>query len=162
MEFMTCIWKKFWVLVFSKIFCHMLLWYTEEYSQVFCKRQMGLLKITWSLLISLNGIHDCVLGQSCWAHSLGCEATQQMNSLRMLYFGHAWHRTDGSTHLLFSGQAFFFLPDAPNKGKGDWSERKTWPQSSIVQSLYLLQNILLSLMFFLERSGFLTDTRPSC
>uniref|UniRef100_A0A8C7W2K2 RNA binding motif protein 39b n=1 Tax=Oncorhynchus mykiss TaxID=8022 RepID=A0A8C7W2K2_ONCMY len=40
----------------------------------------------------------------------------------------------------------------------------TLPQSSAVQSLYLLQNISLSLMFFLERSGFfapLLDTRPS-
>src|SRR4029434_1980515 len=40
----------------------------------------------------------------------------------------------------------------------------TLPQSSAVQSLYLLQNISLSLMVFLERSGFfaaLLDTRPS-
>uniref|UniRef100_A0A8C7MSR4 RNA binding motif protein 39b n=1 Tax=Oncorhynchus kisutch TaxID=8019 RepID=A0A8C7MSR4_ONCKI len=40
----------------------------------------------------------------------------------------------------------------------------TLPQSSAVQSLYLLQNISLSLMFFLERSGFFAphlDTRPS-
>ena len=39
----------------------------------------------------------------------------------------------------------------------------TLPQSSAVQSLYLLQNISLSLMFFLESSGFfaaLLDTRP--
>ena len=46
--------------------------------------------------------------------------------------------------------------------KGDSSEKMTLPQPSAVQSI--LQNISLSLMFFLERSGFfaaLLDTRPS-
>uniref|UniRef100_A0A674B2E0 Pre-mRNA-processing factor 40 homolog A n=1 Tax=Salmo trutta TaxID=8032 RepID=A0A674B2E0_SALTR len=56
-----------------------------------------------------------------------------------------------------------FFPDAPNNRKGDSLEKMTLPQSSAVQSLYLLQNISLSLMFFLERSGFFAalDTRPS-
>uniref|UniRef100_A0A9J8CIM4 Transposase Tc1-like domain-containing protein n=1 Tax=Cyprinus carpio carpio TaxID=630221 RepID=A0A9J8CIM4_CYPCA len=54
--------------------------------------------------------------------------------------------TDGSAHLFFSGQAFF--PDAPNNRKGASSENMTLPQSSAVHSLYFLQKINLSLMFF--------------
>uniref|UniRef100_A0A8C7IMY7 SET binding factor 2 n=1 Tax=Oncorhynchus kisutch TaxID=8019 RepID=A0A8C7IMY7_ONCKI len=57
---------------------------------------------------------------------------------------HEW--TDGSAHLVFSGQAFF--PDSPNNRKGNSSEKMTLPQSSAVQSLYLLQNISLFLIVF--------------
>lgn len=63
----------------------------------------------------------------------------------------AWHRTDASADLFFFGPAF--------SGK----EKTTWPQSSAVQSLVLLQNISLWLIFFLEKSGFfaaLLDNQP--
>lgn len=80
------------------------------------------------------------------------------NGLWML---HSWHKTGngyGSAHLIFSEQAFFQMP--PNNWK-DSSEKMTLPQSS---AFHLLQNISLSLMFLLERSGFfvaLLDTTPS-
>ncbi|KAI2653244.1 hypothetical protein H4Q32_006651 [Labeo rohita] len=54
--------------------------------------------------------------------------------------------------------------DAPNNRKEASPENMTLPQSSAVHSPYFLQKINLSLMFFLERSGFfaaLLDTRPS-
>lgn len=68
--------------------------------------------------------------------------------------------TVGMTHHLSSpGQAFFRCRHT----KGDSSVKMTLPPSSAVQSLYLLQNFCLSLMFFLDKGGFfaaLTDARP--
>jgi hypothetical protein len=83
-----------------------------------------------------------------------------MNGLRMLY---CWHDTGLAVELTLSSPDKLFS-GCPTNCKGDSLEKMTLPQSSAVQSLYLLQNISLSLMFFLERSGFfaaLIDTRPS-
>ena len=76
---------------------------------------------------------------------------------------HCWHDTGLMVALTLSSPDKLF-PDAPNNRKEDSSEKMTLPQSSAVQSLYLLQNIRLSLMFFLETSVFfaaLLDTSPS-
>ena len=106
-------------------------------------------------------IHGCVLRQNCeWAHSLGWETTPHMNSLRMLY---CWHDTGLMVALTLSypDKLFFRLPHTIGKRI---HQRKWLSQFSAVQSLYPLQNISLSLMFFLERSGFfaaILDTRPS-
>nr|XP_005755001.1 PREDICTED: uncharacterized protein LOC102212052 [Pundamilia nyererei] len=48
------------------------------------------------------------------------------------------------------------FPDAPNNRKAASSENMTLPQSSAVHSPYFLQKINLSLVCFLDRSGFLT------
>lgn len=77
-----------------------------------------------------------------------------MNGLRMLYCRH-----DIGPMLALTVSPLdrlFFLLDAPYNQKGDSSEKTTLPRSSAVQSLYLLQNISLSPMFFLERRGFFT------
>ena len=86
-------------------------------------------------------IHGCVLRQNCeWAHSLGWEATPHMNGLRMLY---CWHDTGliVCTHLFFSGQAFFWMPQIIGKG----IHQRKWlypsPQQSNPCTFLLLQNM---------------------
>lgn len=128
------------LLYYGKVLCHAGKLYfsspNEQRPQHSCLEQAALedaLVPFW--------IHDSVLKQNC-------EKQDHMNGLRTLYY---WHDT-GLMIALFQMQ-----------GQGDQSEKITLPQSSAHQSIYLLQNISLFLMFFLVSSDFsigLLDTRP--
>lgn len=87
------------------------------------------------------------------------EETQYMNGLRMLY---SWLDIglQRSPFLRYTRVSSRFSKTLER----EFIKKMTFPQSSEVQYLYLLQNISLSLMFFLEISGFfvtLLNTRPS-